>query len=251
MPTLAEIQSSLRDAVVLGETAGIKTALIAEKRLAIHQRNYAVSLVNALLSKFPATTWLVGTAFISEAATKFVLEQPPRAPCIAEYGDGFPRFLSECPAAEHMPYLGAFARLEWHVGQVSIAIDQPAVSIDEFSKIDTDRLPDTLLTLQDGVRYLHTTWPVDDLIKLYLTETAPEFFNLTETNIWIEMRGARGEFHINRLDAAEFMFRQSISKGRSIGDAAERALDTNTMFDPGQALAALVDAGLVTAFAQG
>ena len=119
------------------------------------------------------------------------------------------------------------------------------VSSQEFSAIDPDALPDMLLALQSGLHYLNASWPVDELMELYLTETAPDRFELSPAKVWIEVRGARGEFHFNRLDAAECIFRKSVSEGHSIGDAAECALDVNAGFDPGEALAALIAAGLI------
>ncbi len=251
MPALAETQLHFRDAVVLGDVHHIAPLVVGgqypEKRLSIHQRNYQTSLVDALLVKFPATTWLAGTSFITETAQRFVREQPPEAPCIAEYGGSFPAFLSSCPGAEQLPYIGEFGELEWQIGKVAIAVNAPPVDSELFSAIDADALPDTRITLQCGLRYLHTSWPVDELIKLYLTEMAPEYFEISPSDAWIEVRGARGEFQISRLEAAEFIFRKSILDGFSIGDAAERALDTNAGFDPGQALRTLIAANLATA----
>ena len=85
-------------------------------------------------------------------------------------------------------------------------------------------------------------------MKLYLKDSAPDHFSIDAFDVWLELRGARGEFDINRLDAAQYAFRKSISDGRSLGAAAESALIVDAGFDPGQALAALVAAGLVTAF---
>jgi hypothetical protein len=45
--------------------------------------------ITALVEKFPATGWLVGSRFVSLAARSYVLEHPPRKPCIAEYGEDF------------------------------------------------------------------------------------------------------------------------------------------------------------------
>jgi hypothetical protein len=251
---LIEIQLRLRDAVVTGDAACIASLLTgghdAEKRLAVHQRHYEASLVNALLGKFPATAWLVGTPFVTEAARRFVHEHPPSAPCIAEYGEGFPGFLAECPSIAGVPYLSDFAELEWHVGHVAIAVDQPAVTLEDFSKIVAAELPDTVLKLQSGVRYLQGSWPIDELMKLYLTEAAPDCFEFEPADAWIEVRGARGEFQINRLDASEFLFRKAILEGRSIGDAAARVLDLDTAFDPGNALMTLIAAGMVTGVAR-
>jgi hypothetical protein len=257
VPTLAETQSKLRDAVVHGrveDRAALRDMLLGglnpEKRLSVHQRNYHTSLAEALLVKFPATAWLVGTRFLMEAAKRFVIEQPPQAPCIAEYGAVFPDFLSRCPGAGFVPYLSDFAELEWCLGKAAIAVDETPLSGPEFSATDPHTLPDTLLTLQSGLYYMHASWPVDDLMKFYLTETAHDSFEFPPAEVWMEVRGARGAFHCNRLDAAEYIFRKSVLEGHSIGNAAECALELNARFDPGEALAALIGAGLITTINQ-
>src|SRR5262249_42929633 len=169
MPPLAETQSRLRDALVAGDFTRLEGLLIgggdAAPRFAIHRRHYQSSLIEALLVKFPATAWLVGTPALEQAARDFVCAHPPRAPCIAEYADAFPRFIAERSDAERTDYVRAFAELEWHLGQVSIAIDAPAVTVDQLSHHETDVLLGSALTLQPGLRYLAAAWPVDDLMR--------------------------------------------------------------------------------------
>jgi hypothetical protein len=116
-----------------------------------------------------------------------------------------------------------------------------------LSGVDPELLPDSTLVLQPGLRYQQTAWPVDDLLKLYLAETIPDELVLEPTDIGLEIRGARGVFHINRVRAGTLTFRASIQAGHSIGDAAERALDAGADLDPGRELAGLFDEGLVTA----
>ena len=249
MHRLGEVQSQFRNALIDCDVGQIASILVGgrepERRLAIHQRNYETSLVDALLVKFPATGWLIGTPFLTKAAQRFVHEHPPQAPCIAEYGGGFPDFLSKHPDAERTLYLRDFAELEWCVGQVAIAVDALSISGDTFSNVAPETLPNMRLNLQPGLRYLKGSWPVDELMKLYLTETAPNQLELAPADVWIEVRGARGEFQFSRLDAGNFTFRKSAWEGRSIGEAAALALDVNEMFDPGQALAALLAGCLV------
>src|SRR5881392_2136912 len=109
MYMLNELQSNFRDAVVNGDSRVIAPTLTGghnpEKRLTIHQRNYQTSLVDALLTKFPATEWLIGTTLLMEAAKRFVKENPPAAPCIAEYGVTFPHLLGQYTEAHGLPYL--------------------------------------------------------------------------------------------------------------------------------------------------
>jgi Putative DNA-binding domain len=257
MHKLGEIQSHFRNAVIQPDSNVVTTLALLltggdapEKRLAIHQRNYRHSLVEALLVKFPATAWLMGTSFLFAAAERFVCEHPPAAPCIAEYGSDFSAFLSRWRGAERAPYLRDFVELEWCVGQVAIAVDGPALESEHFSRLDPDVLPSLYLALQPGLYFLQPRWPVDELMTLYLSDTAPDRLDLSPADVWIQIRGARGQFHITRLGRAEFMFRKSIADGRSIGDAAESALDLDADLDPGQALASLISSGLVAGVAK-
>jgi len=247
--SLAETQLRIRRAVVDGDAAGIPPQLIGgrdpRRRLAIHQRHYRSSLVAAIRTKFPATAWLLGMPFLDKAAGQFVRQHPPAAPCIAEYGEEFPRFLSTYLDAPRVPYLCSFAELEWHLGQVAIAVDQPALALDAFSTVEINTLMGTSLMLQTGLRYLHASWPVDGLMKLYLTDMAPSEYPLAPADVWLEVRGARGEFQINRLNAAEFVFRKAVLEPQPIGTAAERALDAGAGFDVGRAFTTLLRGGYV------
>jgi hypothetical protein len=252
MPSLLEIQRRMRDAVIADQEVGALLPLMTggrdpQARLAIHRHHYQASLTRALLDKFPAVFWLAGECFATAAAQAFAREHPPAAPCIAEYGADYPAYLASRAGAERLPYLRAFAELEWHLGQVSIAVDRPMLAIESFASIDASELPDHRLTLQGGLRYCAAAWPVDELIKHYLSGATPERYAFGPTDVHLEIRGARGNFGIERLAEAELVFSTAIAGGTTIGTAAERALDADPTFDPGQALLRLVSAGLVIA----
>jgi Putative DNA-binding domain len=196
MPALADIQSAIRDALVRGDRSVLAPILSGgadpEHRLAIHQRHYVASLARALLDRFPATVWLVGSELVTDAATSFVRERPPSKPCIAEYGESFPRHLGEHPAARSLPYLSQFAELEWHLGWLALATE------------DSPHL-----------RYLHLNWSLDELIGVYLSDSVPDQFSLRHEDIWLEIRGLRGSLEIHRLAPDDFFRRAS---GQSAGD---------------------------------
>ena len=250
MPSLAETQSAVRRAVVTGDATAVAPLLLGgspggETRFEIHRRHYAASLATTLLGRFPATAWLVGDEFLTEAARQFVQEHPPISPCLAEYGEGFPQFLATRSGAERVPCLRSFAELDWALGFVSVAIDHPPIAATALARLDPGALPDVRLTLQPGLRYLLADWPIDELIELYLTDSAPDRFSFDPEEVRLEIRGARGEFHIHRMEPGAFVFRQQTLAGRSIGAAAESALQVDGRFDPAQALAALFTDGLV------
>jgi hypothetical protein len=251
MPLLADVQLRLRDTMLGGSADPVLPLLsggrMAATRLAIHQRHYQTSLVDALLGKFPACAWLLGTHVVSDAARAFVRCHPPTAPCIAEYGELFPQFLASHAEAQLLPWVYSLAILEWDLGHVAIAVDASPIGREALAAIDVERLPEAQLTLQPGARYLELDWPVDELMKLFLSDSEPERFHTEPELVCIELRGARGTFHITRFGRATFTFRSSLAEGSSVGAAAEEALDVNPEFDVGGALVALIAENLAVA----
>lgn len=249
MHSLADVQAAFAQAITTGDATQFDGTLLARvqprHRVGIHLRHYEASLTAALCDKFPACAWLVGTGLVRDAARAYVRAHPPAAPCISEYGGGFPQFLGNYGPASSVPYLTPFAVLECAVGQVSIATEHPRRSWIELSQTGPDELMETTLVLQPGLRYLRSTWRIDDLMTIYLSGAEPERFVLGEATTCIEVRGARGTVRLERLDAPTFAFREALAQGRSIGDAAIGALDLDAAFDPGAALRSLGQAGLV------
>ncbi|NWG24643.1 MAG: putative DNA-binding domain-containing protein, partial [Pseudorhodoplanes sp.] len=113
----AERQSGFARAL-LDPARGVPPGVIAhtghriQKRFAVYRNNVTASLVTALRTRFPVIEKLVGDEFFAAMARVFVLENPPRSPILAEYGDSFPSFLERfAPMAE----LG-LARALWETG---------------------------------------------------------------------------------------------------------------------------------------
>ena len=182
--SLAEMQSAMRDALVMGESERA-TPFIDPRwssRLAIHQRNYEASLVAAIVARFPATEWLIGVEALQAAACAFVHGHPPTAPCIAEYAQGFPAFIAAMPGAAALQYLYDFAELDWHQGRIAIAVDAAA---------------------PDAVHYLYSPWPIDRLMAKFLNPDTPDE-PFEPEDIWLEVRGSRGAFAFHRLSPEEF-----------------------------------------------
>ena len=146
-----------------------------------------------------------------------------------------------------MRWLKGVGDLEWHVGTVSVAVDEPAISLQHFADAGDVPLEALRLRLQPGLAYLHADWPVDELISLYVSGKAPEQLAFDPAEVWLEVRGARGDFTINRLDEATSAFRDALARERSLAEAIGTASAADAAFDPGAALARLFADKLVTA----
>jgi hypothetical protein len=247
---LDDVQRRFAGAMTTGDGAQIVADLRggpdAGARLAIHLRHYVTSLAAALTDKFPALAWLVGRAALHGAAVGYARLHPPLQPCIAEYGQGFPQFLARHAQAAQLPYLQSFGELEWAIAQTSIAIDTRPLTWAEVASVNVERIVDSTVQLQPGVRYVRASWRIDELMQTFLTGIPPERFALIEASTLLEIQGARGAFRLTRLDAATFAFRTSLAAHRTVGKAAEAALAVDPAFDAGQSLRGIVDANLVT-----
>ena len=245
---LAETQAAIRNAVIADEGVSglpLKGGVNPLRRLAIHRRHYHASLAAALTTKFPATAWLMGPPDFSAAAAAYVRANPPAAPCIAEYGEGFPAFIAGWPASARAPYLAEVAAADWHLGRVSIAVDAPALSINALAPLPAAELEHVRFVLQPGLRFLAVEWAVDTLIALRLGGEPPAALELRPEKLWLEFSGARGIFRINRLDAGTFAFRRALADGAPLGEAAARGLAASPDYDVGAALASVFADGLV------
>ncbi len=248
MPSLSETQSAFRLAVV-DRSQPTPSMLVAPAsataRLAIYRRHHFESLVRHLAGRFPTVEWMLGTSRFIALAEPFIHTSPPGAPCMAEYGEGFVGFLNQHAPVGTSPYIAGVAQLDWMLGNAAIAVETPPVAIGALSTWPADRLPDLSLHLQPGVAYLASDWPIDDLVRIRLGERQPEQLEFVAHAVALEVRGARGQFGIGRLDKAEFEFRSALQGGTSLGAAIERSLSADPDFDVSTALATLFAAGLV------
>jgi hypothetical protein len=251
MPLLVDVQATITQAMLTGDCGLAPPSLVGgydpRARLGIHLRHYHASLQATLHDKFPATAWLLGSKLFNAAAAAYVREHPPQAPCIAEYGSGFPGFIALFEQAQSLPYLESFATLEWALGRASIAVNESPIKWNDLVAAGPALLLDAHLVLQPGLCYLRATHGIDVLMRLYLNDQEPETFAMSAEDAFIEVQGSRGTLRMTRLDTGTFAFRDALRDGDSVSDAAGRALETDEHFNAGRALRELVDAGLALA----
>lgn len=250
MRTLAETQGLFRAAVTGGPAddllALVRTPGDAAERLDIYRRHHRESFRRHLRGRFPTLEWLVGTPGMIELADELLEAQPPRAPSLAEYGEGMVDIVRG-RGARHPSWLTDVARLDWHLGNLSVAVDHPPLEISALAKLDPAALPDVSVTLQPGLVYLQSPWPIDQLVHLRLTGGAPAEHHFEPHETFLELRGSRGRFSMNRQSRADLTFRHGLQQGRTFGDAAQPALDVAADFDLGAALVRIFADGLVVA----
>ena len=248
MQSLHETQAAFRDAIVSLEPQ-LPASLIAPApiagRLAIYRRHFREALVRHIVGRFPTVEWLIGSRAMAEFAEPFVRSSPPTAPCLAEYGAGFVDALKVSGRAELPAYLEDVAVLDWALGDVAVAIDHAPLDVAALASYPAESLPDLTLRLQPGLRYRRSAWPVDALVGIRLSDKAPDHLHFVPEAVALEIRGARGQFRIGRLEASAFEFRSLLADGEPLGTAIAGALAADPSFDVSAAIAAVFAEGLV------
>lgn len=122
MPSLAETQDRLRQAIVQGADTDLAimagSAARTRSRLAVHVRHFRRSLTRVVERTFPAVVSLVDPRFFGYCADAYIDARPPTRPCLFEYGSNFPDFLGSFEPCASLPYLPDVARLEWDMHAV-------------------------------------------------------------------------------------------------------------------------------------
>lgn len=251
MPALAETQAAFRHAVAGEPSLAVAGLLVAPcdpiERLSIYRRHYRESFRRHLRGRYPTLEWLIGTPRMTALADAVLRARPPRAPSLAEYGAELADIIAGPDYIDLPPYVADIARLDWRLGHIAVEIEAPAIAIAGLAAIPPQRLGEVRLDLQPGLSYLRSPWPVDELVRLRVTETAPDQLAFAAETVHLELRGARGKFGWQRLGRGEFLFRQSLQADRPLAAAAEKALGDDPGFDISAALARLFAEGLATA----
>jgi hypothetical protein len=142
---LADLQAAYRGYLLSGDSAALTPAIVADafdgpERLAIYRNNFLISLGAALKANFPVTLQLLGADFFEQAARRFVLAQPPRRPCLFEYGAGFADYLRDLPHLATRPYIVDMARFEFARIAAYNAPVEPAVTPETLIGLSPERL---------------------------------------------------------------------------------------------------------------
>jgi hypothetical protein len=248
MTALLDTQAQFRAAITGTARAALLSGLRAPAstvdRLDIYRRHHRESFRRHLRGRYPTVEWLLGTDRLVELADLTLRRAPSGSPSMAEYGAELIAVVREGDT-DIPPYVADVAQIDWTLGSLSVSIAQQALPIACLAVIDPSRLSRLRFSLQPGLAFIRSDWPVDDLFHLRLADRTPESFTFDPRVTALQLRGARGEFSLSRLSPGAFAFRSSLALGETLADAATRGAVAEAEFDLSRALADLFAEGLV------
>ncbi|HEY9080655.1 DNA-binding domain-containing protein [Magnetovibrio sp.] len=251
---LSDLQSALRDVSLGGDAGGLAAAIIGdgfapEQRLNVHRNNTTILLSDALGGTYSVVKKLVGEEFFDAVARLYVRAQPPRSPCLFEYGEGFGDFLATMPSVAELPYLPDVAKLEWAWNTAFHAADAPALSAVALTGVAPDICGDLVFTPHPSVQLVRSPYPIKEIWDINQCNADPDaMVDLDEGGQALAVLRPKATVEMVELSPAGFVLAERLVAGDRLEGAFAAAQTVMPNFDPAATLAVLLGVGAFCSF---
>jgi hypothetical protein len=217
----------------------------AALRLSIYRNNTRLGLVDPLAATFPVVKQLVGEDFFAQLAGDFILAHPPIRPELLAYGQEFPTYIADYPAAATVPYLADVARLELAWNFAYNAADRDPMPASALTAFAPEQLEELRLVPHPSLRFVISRFPLMAIWQAHQSEDGPEGpVDLEAGGDMLLVYRPRQETLIRKVGAGAFDFVMTLSTGQTLAAACNSALAGDPAFDIGSELASLLAADL-------
>ena len=227
MPSLLEVQRAFGAALLGGG---------GPPCMAVYRGNAFGNWSTALAGAYPVTRMIVGAELFDALARDYARAFPSTSGDLHEYGAQLAAFLEGYPPATDLPYLPDVARMEWLAHRAYYAADaQPF----DFSRPTEVRLAPSAALLESG-------WPLAGIWAAHQEGGDPSTVDLDAgpDRVLVHRSGWRVE--ACSLRPGDFRFLAALQERRALGPALEAAAAEDPAFIARVALAAWVQAGVIT-----
>lgn len=219
----------------------------ATKRFDVYRNNVAVSLTDALQTGFPVIRKLVGDAFFDALAGVYLRQFPPSSPLMMHYGEKMPVFLRDFPPVAQLPYLSDVARLELGLRTAYHAADATPLAPAALQNLSAQDLMGAHLTLAPAVQLIASPYPIHGIWLANTDPNAPKPQGGAQT-----VMISRPEFdpQVDLLSPPAVDFIVALMRGKTFGEAMQKASATDAAFDLTPTLGLLLSRNALTALSE-
>lgn len=216
----------------------------AERRFAVYRNNVAVSLTDALRTRFPVIERLVGPDFFVAMGRLYLDENRPKSPVLSDWGDTFPDFLAGFSPLADYPYMADVARIEVARGRAYHAADADPVAPDLLMVAASD--PEhAQFGLHPSVQVLRLSHPAVSIWAA--NQPGADARGPTQPNaeIALILRDTGYQVPVMAIGAGDAALIDALQDGQPLMIAAELAGFAEAGHDPQPILVRLMQAGAI------
>jgi len=219
-----------------GFAAALADPRAGSARMAVYRGNVSGNRGAALAVAYPVARRIVGEAFFDMLARDYARSQASASGDLNEYGDALATFLEDRPDVRDLPYLPDVARLEWLAHRAYYAADS--------APFDASR--PTEVRVAPACALLASEWPVVRIWQEHQEGGDPCRVNLSSGAELALVHRAGWRVEVTALRPGDYRFLERLMAGDALGEALEAAATMDAAFQPRAALAAWVQAGVIT-----
>lgn len=230
----AFVQGALSDCAPAFVCAHIIGGGIApERRLAIYRNNTVEGFLKTLQATFPTLVRLAGEDWFRQVGRQYMHRHPSRSGNIHYIGEHFATFLEAQLARSSYEYFADVARLEWAYQEVLVAADPATLELSALALVPPAEYGALTFSTHPALRLVHSRFPVLAIWQANQPNAAgEERISLDSGSSSVLLIRREDHVELRELPAAEFALLAALSRGESLEQAAECAVET----DPGVAL---------------
>jgi hypothetical protein len=206
-------------------------ASISEGRLRFYRGNIRAIWGQTLTNTYPVIRTLVGDDFFEILSSAYGREFPSQSGDLNQFGMEFSAFLDGFEQASDYPYFSAVAALEWQLHTAYYADDDTELSLPQFLAEAGESAQESQLRLHNACTLYKAPYASvaiwlahqdEERPTLDMEINCPSFALITRSAWRVEMLP---------LDESGYQALSSLSKGMSLGDALEVAMQINSYFN--------------------
>ncbi len=200
--------------------------------LNIYRNNYRENLHDALAAAYPILVQMVGADFFRLMARQYIAQQPSCSGNLHHYGAQMADFLANFSAAQSLPYLADFARLEWACHLAYYAADRAPFNplrLREFSESEYEKLT---WQCHPACCVLHSPYPLLDMWQAHQPGANADFhIDLDQAGGDLLVSRSHDGVAVSALSAAAADWLRHTQAGATLGVATEAVLASYPDFD--------------------
>ncbi|MFT2092034.1 putative DNA-binding domain-containing protein [Paraglaciecola sp. 2405UD69-4] len=230
---MSEFHAAFIDYVKTGSLEAISSHLSgteSQGRLAVYRNTFISGCIDGLVRKYPSCEKLLGVDFFKSLARDYAINYPPSSPVISEFGENYPEYIRDTLKQNYpqLSYVWDICQLDraWH--HAYFAPEKTPLDEAGIESLITN-IENQSLSLHPSVQLVQTKSAISDLWSQLRDGDINEKTPLSLTPETIMLWRDEDKILHRTLCTPEAIFIQSIQEGKTLGESAEIAIQSEEL----------------------